>query len=511
LDVRNNCVVSITPEPRPGATIFLDRVLSFVVAVLVVALARKAWLDLDVAWDSFAYHMPFMALRSGVVTGTQYHLSPYFRAMFDGFPSLPDYIQGLLWRLTSRPQAGNFIGLIGLLSLAATVKSIFRIPLTYSLIAFLSIPIVLIQSTSSYVDLFGNSMVAILLLLSFAAWMSPATLSAGRLLSMGTAFAVALNTKTLYIPAVGAAAVSTGVLILLQRNRRLHKLTGQWRRATLWKRSAGSTALALLLAAGCANYVKDWVRYGNPVYPVALNIGPIHFPGMVKENEEPFYLSRTPHSVRWLLSVLEYKAFEGRNPLWVNSQGNVPESSPASRMGGFFAPFVLFNVLWFVLLQYKAREQIGLIPTYSMAGLTIMTSALPASQESRYYMYWLLCLVSINLWLILTVLSGAERRQAKLLFIGTVLSCLVFVLSATGCSYIQRAGHSVRELRRVWGVDERLAQMHLHEDEAVCVLGKNQTSFMYAPVFHPELARKTHYRIIEAYVPADCMGAPVVP
>src|SRR5689334_2074308 len=148
-------------------------ILSLFVLFLLAALIRKAWMDLDVAWDSLGYHLPFAGLRAGIISPQEYRLSRFMTERYNGFPILADLIQGVLWRATSRIQAPNLIGLLGLLPLVVIVKKLFRVPLTYSLIALWSIPVVLIQSTSSYLDLFSSSWFAAMLMLIWSALADP--------------------------------------------------------------------------------------------------------------------------------------------------------------------------------------------------------------------------------------------------------------------------------------------------------------------------------------------------
>jgi hypothetical protein len=485
-------------------------VMTVAVTALVVAIVRKAWLDLDLAWDSLAYHLPLAAIRAGVVSEQQYHLSSRIRQLYDGFPILPEYMEGMLWRITSRPQAANFIGLIGLTCLVLLLLKVFRIPARYSLLAFLSIPIVLIQTTSSYVDLFGNCFVTIMLLLLFVMFLSPEAVSRLHIGVFFAAVCIALNTKTLYIPVTTAALAAFACVAYCDRSK-LITVREEWRKSSHLMR-VGMIALSFaLVGAGYFNEIKNLVRFGNPVYPANIDIGPVHFKGTFSEGNEPEYLAHSLHSTKWLLSVLEYKAFEGRNPLWTNSQGDVPESSPAARMGGFFSPLVLFNVLWFCLLQTKLRRRFGWKPSYFMLLLTVFTSTLPASQESRYYMYWLLCLISINLFLVTSGLKRWEQTNAKIVFLGTMASFLVFVLCSTDFVYIRRRGWSTKRVVASFGIEGRLSAMHLRSGEAVCVLGKDRTTFLYAPSFNPALASGTHYRVMEAYNLDDCEGARIVP
>ena len=92
-------------------------ILAIPVLFLLAAIVRKAWLDLDMAWDSLAYHLPFAGLHAGILSASEYRLSRLMPERYNGFPILPDLMQGALWRATSHIQAANLIGLAGLLPL----------------------------------------------------------------------------------------------------------------------------------------------------------------------------------------------------------------------------------------------------------------------------------------------------------------------------------------------------------------------------------------------------------
>jgi hypothetical protein len=50
-----------------------SRILSILVLLLLAALVRKAWMDLDVAWDSVGYHLPFAGLRATGISSVAFH------------------------------------------------------------------------------------------------------------------------------------------------------------------------------------------------------------------------------------------------------------------------------------------------------------------------------------------------------------------------------------------------------------------------------------------------------
>jgi hypothetical protein len=480
--------------------------LAIPVLLLLASIIRKAWLDLDTAWDSLAYHLPFAGLHAGILSAGEYRLSRFMTGRYHGFPPLPELIEGALWRATSHIQAANLIGLAGLLPLIGMLKKVFRVPLTYSLVALLSIPVVLIQSTSSYIDLFSNCWMASMLLLILAAILYPERFSTTRLIGVFACFAVVFNSK-LQLEPVALAALGVFLVLLWISRRRYALLSFFLENGGMWHKLGLSAALAILLAIAFANPVKNWIEFHDPLYPLPMVGGKVTVPTDV--DAKPDYLARSSQGFRWLLSTVEYKSFEGRRPLWTNGQGDVTVDSPALFMGGNFGALVLFNILWLGFLQSKVKRSLGWAPCWFMGALTVVTAFLPASPQSRYYMYWIICLVLLNLVLIVNSLSGERAGDARILYVGGMASFLVFVLCATDFVYIHRNGTTMKEMAQK--VEKRLVDAHLREGETVCMANINPFALLFAPEFHPELRAKFHYKIQEIYEPADCEGLRPLP
>jgi hypothetical protein len=484
----------------------VDYLVLITAGIVLLALIYKAWVDFDTAWDSLAYHLPFAALRVGIVSPQQYHLSHWMAGIYDSFPVLPDYLQGVLWRLTSRPQAANLLNLIGLLCLTIFFRLRYRIPAEYILVGLFSLPVVLIQSTSSYNDLFANSFLTILLFVMFDAWDGPGRFSVGQGIISSLCFAVVLNSKLQLLPIATGAAIALCAIVYLLRSR-FTAAKKQLKSYTRPERFVIFAAIVFGVGAAFYNYVKNWILFRNPFSPVGLNIGPIHLTGQFDNSHiaaEPAYLSGSLQSIRWILSVLEYRSFEGRNPLWTNAQGDLPISSPAMRMGGYFAVFVLLNLFLFVALQWKTRQRFGWKPIAFMATLSLATSVLPDSQELRYYMYWIISLVVMNLIMANHGFNSKNRRILRTIIASISLSCMLFVFLATGFRYVQPLHVDTPSVVRGIGVDKELSNMGIHPNEAICVLGKNRFTFLYSPYFNPNLESRLHYKIVEGYVQEDC-------
>jgi hypothetical protein len=505
----------MTSEFRGGARKLLmrlntpdagGRILAIPVLLLLGAIVRKAWLDLDVAWDSLAYHLPFAGLRAGMLSASEYRLSQLMTERYNGFPILPYLIQGGLWRATSHIQAANLIGLAGLLPLVGILKKVFRTPLTYSLVALLSIPVVLIQSTSSYIDLFSNCWMASMLLLILAAILHPESFSIAKVVGVFVCFAVVFNSKMQLEP-VALAALGVFLVLLWVTRRRYPRLKFFIRNSGTWRKLGLAGALAVLLAIGFVNPAKNWIEFRNPIYPLPIVGGRVIAPGELAA--KPDYLARSSQGFRWLLSTVEYKSFEGRRPLWTNGQGDVAMDSPALFMGGNFGALVLFNILWLGFLQSKLRSSLGWAPCWFMGLITLVTAFMPASPQSRYYLYWIVCLVLLNLVLIVNGLSGERGRDARILYVGGMASFLLFVLCATDFVYIHRSGTTMKGMAQK--VENRLVDARLREGETVCMANTNPFALIFAPEFHPELRARFHYKIQERYEPADCEGLRPLP
>ena len=54
-------------------------------------------LRIELRWDAWWYHIPFAAKRAGL--GVPYQMPPLIQDRYNGFPPLPEFLQGALWRL----------------------------------------------------------------------------------------------------------------------------------------------------------------------------------------------------------------------------------------------------------------------------------------------------------------------------------------------------------------------------------------------------------------------------
>src|SRR6185436_12133602 len=102
-------------------------------------------------------------------------------------------------------------------------------------------------------------------------------------------------------------------------------------------------------------------------------------------------------------------------------------------MGGFFNLYVLANLVLLALRAIREKEGPARRAAAAFAALTVVTSVMPQSHELRYYLYWMLVLVALNLWL--ACRDGATRSPAgpAALGVGAALACglVIMITKAT--------------------------------------------------------------------------------
>jgi hypothetical protein len=416
--------------------------LTVVATALLVSMSFAAWHDVSQAFDSGYYHLPFAARLAGILSTDDYIFSTENRARFDGFPLLGELVQGVLWRITGRPQGANFLCLLSAPLLAYSMRSLRAdggtTPFGVLLLAFMGIPLVMMHATSTYVDLPASAALA-------AAFCRVAVLPSARIVQSKEILITCLltlisaNMRLQHLP---ACALVLGLMVL-----RVLCYT----RSTAAPR-ARNVALALVTVALPLVFfapLKNLLRFGNPVYPVKLAILGRALPGVEERYSfAPTWLENAPQPLRFVASLLELglpPLFPPAGDSFVDSHAQLqrysvdqwmPSDHPGSRMGGALGVgMVAFSLLFlFGLKLTKERRRVGLC----VLALTALTSVLPQSHELRYTLYWPLSLVTLAITL---GYASAPR-------ITTALSVLLptLVILNTRATWIYPTGSTFSEL-----------------------------------------------------------------
>jgi hypothetical protein len=455
----------------------IDVALRVLAGGLMLSLCIACWHDTSKAWDVWYYHLPFAGRLVGMVDPAAFSFGALNQARFEGFPLFGELVQGLLWRITGRPECASFAAFAALPLLAWLLRRLFAVPPHLTVLALLAIPLVQVHATGCYVDLPANAWVTMLALLGYRQVVAREAPSV-RALLLGSALAVAAaNTKFQLVPVV---LVASAVLVVTALRR------DEGRRMRL-------LVIAVALPFVFATPIKNVIRHGNPVWPVELHVLGTSLP----HNEgayasSPDWLENVPRPLRWGASVLEL----GLHPIASHDRWSIdqwtPPSEPGYRMGGFFGAYAVVNVLALALAVFVRRTREAKIAALFAGGATVVASLMPQSHELRYYLFWMLLLVALNL-----VVWSRERRLGTSV---VALAALAIVTWSTGGTYLYASGDSFAKLTS--DKVDHAALERIEPGERVCITRQPWT-FLYAAQFHPE----KRYSVQEAATPDECAGS----
>lgn len=504
-----------TKKERPKQRrLGIEVVLYSVAITLVTSVFLKAVLDIDNNYDPGWYHLPFAARIWGILpqemfTGDE----KWFEPRFDGFPLLAHFLQGFFWRITGRMQSTNLVSFLSIVGYLFFLRSYFRVPLYLSAIALFSIPLVLTHASTSFVDLLGNVGTSILVMMSYKFYKNKQLAQKKELFIAFLGAAIAANTKTQLQPLVFVVLIVTGI--------RLCWLYWQQKPAAKLFKILPLALLATVIIF--ATPVKNTVLYGNPLYPIKLEVGGI----VLNHKLTPEAYEGGNRQQNWVKSVLEINA-----PFsWTADQWS--HYPTRSRRGGFFGAYVVFNLL--LLLGFWTRELIqnkslpkgegtreAKFAVFTAIAMSLVPLNFPQSHELRYFMYWMISLVSLNLYLI--SLPKNKQLLGKWLqpkYLGLVYAIfLAIVLVKIGNFYAKPSLMTLDKYVTFGVKPELLAQ--IKPNERVCLLSKHlgeniqaaptaalKYVFLYSSYFHPEL--DYDYSVQAALNPEACGDRKIIP
>jgi hypothetical protein len=497
----------------------IETILSILAIVLVAAIFLKAVLDIDNNYDPGWYHLPFAGRIWGILPKSMFiGDEKWFEPRFAGFPLLAHFLQGFFWRITGRMQSTNLVGFLSVIGYLCFLKKFFQVPLYLSAIALFSIPLVLTHASTSFVDLLGNIGTSILVMMTYRCYQNQQLPTKAELLMAILGAAIAVNTKTQLQPLI--------FLILIVTSLRLVWLVWQKSPGTkqLVKKLVKILPLALLASLIIfASPIKNTVIYHNPFYPIKVQVGGI----VLNHKLSPEAYDGGNRQVNWLTSVLDIETPR----TWTPDQWS--DDLQRNRRGGFFGAYVVFNFL--LLLGFFLRELIqnqSLPPgdrsqAAKFALLTAIAMSLPPlnfpqSHELRYFMYWMIALVSLNLYLV--SLPKNYQLLGKWLqpkYMGLVYAIfLTIVLVKTHGLYVKPSliseaqyvnfGVKQKFLSKIQPGDEVcLISRHIGEDIKTAPIVPLKYAFVYSSYFHPELGYD--YSIQAALKPESCGDRKIIP
>jgi hypothetical protein len=403
-------------------------------------------------------------------------------------PALPYHVYGWLWRVAGTANAANLASVAVFAVFCAVLGRAARAPVIVVATALAAIPVVHVNLTSVYTDLAANLPFAAALVLASLIVVERDRPILQRLLGVLACAALAANVKVQFMALSGALVPALGALLVALRcdGRSLAaRVREEVSRTGIW--SAGLAAL--LIAATYAPALDNLIAHGNPVYPVAVTLFGKTLPGVAPDGLylEPQYLREASQPTRWLLSVLDYRALGGRPLAYSIGQGNVAAGSDALRMGGYLGAYAVFNVAVFVFAA-AARGGIHWLVLAGFAAMTVAVANLPGSHELRYYAFWMIYLVAMNLAYAWRWAGNLWDRRylaiaalSALVFTGAVTA---FNYVATGVTYVLPRYASLDQLAAAISLP-RVYEPRIEDGKTYCLVNWGPYPMLGSPLFHP--------------------------
>lgn len=496
----------------------LEISLSAIALVIATLIFIKAIIDIDANYDVGWYQLPFAARIWRIIPAESFRTEDLIEYRFQGFPLLANFWQGLLWKLTGRVQAANLVGYLSLIIYYCFLRIYFKVPLYLSVIAIFTIPAVLTHATTSFVDLHGNIGVAVLMMMTYQWFRQSQLPKPGELIIAFLGAAMAVNTKPQLQPLVFILYWIVGIrLIWLYFHHTSPTQRKLWRTIPL-----AAIASSLIFATP----IKNTALYGNPFYPIKVAVGGI----VLNHKLTPNTYSEGDRPQKWLQSILEIKT-----PPWSADQWNRGNKKHLDRAGGFFGAYVVFNLLLLIALTIKEQLQNRASPLnksrnattalITIALVSLIPANFPQSHELRYFMFWMITLVSLNLCVVSDlhnqVIKNQRFKWLQPKYLGLV--CLLFlaiVFSKLEIYYLLPDYRTLEPYLERIVKPELLAQ--ITANERICLISRHaisnpakvpfatiQSAFYYSSYFHPEI--NYDYSIQAAIEPKDCGNLKVIP
>lgn len=470
----------------------VDHAVNLLALVTFVLIVVRALTTVDTNWDTLQYHWPYAARAAGMCDAQCLALGYGMEQRYLAFPMLFHTLYGTLWRMFGTPAAGHAATIAVVIALCVYLWRRFAVPLAWTWLALLAIPLVQIHLSASYVDLAANAALTI----GIIAWLrivtAPCVSPGPDVIVAWLALTLAAGAKLLLIPLAAFVWAAIVVAVALAHRRREGRIP--------WVYASGLACLGMVTILPQLAY-NTW-QFHNPFYPVALHFAGIHLPGTesLRTIQRTMSVSSqwidSPSWLRWVASVFEFDAFRGRYLPWTADQGDVLLGNPSFRMGGYFCVYVLGLL---AILVSRAREHRTRPMLLAFIVATLICAFLPNSHELRYYQFWMLSLVSIALILAFApVAAGVAQPATRQWTCALVLLSLAGVTLMTGAAYLKTSGTRINALvAPTYSVVDALPA-----GATLCFADENRHAILYTQIFHPR--HPLHVRSIDGKHATGC-------
>jgi hypothetical protein len=364
---------------RSASPLSVVSVICAVVAtVAIVDRALASALVLNIRWDAFYYHLPFAAIWGGL--SIPYDMNDAVRPLFEGYPPLPEMVQGLLWRLTGSVNATGVANFLAFGLFLIYCHKVLRAPFWLVALISLSAPLVLIHTAVSYIDLFGNAFLAIGVCSCLSLYLFPERRSRTVIVGGFAALAIAAWSKSLLVPVIGVMFILFAIVVLRSTA------------ADRFNRRQFAVVFLVFATLAATPYAKNLAIYGNPFWPTRVPVVGALFPSIDDTayfaTQRPADLYDAPQAEVFFQSLFEINvptSYPNRLR-WIVDQGSTPTQA-GFRMGGFWNIGVVVYLLISFGMLIALRRRAGLIASIAAVGVLCLIAVIPASNNLRYWLF----------------------------------------------------------------------------------------------------------------------------
>jgi hypothetical protein len=442
-----------------------------------------------------------------LVSSENYLMDHDREIMYQSFPKLANFFQGLFWSIAGldKPQSANLVSFLSLIVYLLFLKFYLKIPFYASSIAILAVPVIHIAATACYVDLIGNVGMAIVILMTYLLYIDKNFISKQNIIVFTLAGSFAANTKFLLVPMLSIFFIFVIVKIIF-----INKSALKTFRIAKILLIAGLSSI-IIFATEFVNIIK----YQNPFYPLQIKIAGVvlNYATVPSSNYGSAKLAAMSNFQRWIYSLLEIGAFDERRPWpWTIAMDFVPMDSDAFGMGGYLSVYVVFNVVLLLFLCRRMTRETNFALALFLF-LSILTFVQPFSYQLRYYMYWIMVLIALNLFLIIK--EKENSRPIKWMNINNftlvAMYILIIFVHLTRWDYTYpRTNFLASYMSSV--LDPQILQQ-LEDQQKYCLVDLSPHTFLYNSQFHPprSYSIRAEFNISPEYIKEQCASRVILP
>jgi hypothetical protein len=469
--------------------------------MLLGIFSYRLLLSFELSWDVLAYHLPFIAKRGGLPNSDTFVMTPAMYQRYLGYPSLIDHIRAFLWRLTGTPEGGSLIVPLSIICFATYVYFSFRVALIWSILIFVAVPSLHTALHSQYVDLWTNAFFSIFLLAAYESLAKPEHRILHASVAVG-ALAIAVNSKPQFSVIGGSGLMCFGLAMLYE-----YYAARRGKEGRLGDIRNVMFLLALAAPLIFISPILNTVRFGNPLYPVAVSFGSFTLSGTEQPSNwvaGPTDLREVPQLLKWILSQMEYRALSMRPGGYSLGQGDVQAGSESDRMGGSLLVLLVTALCVLVLAMRRLPvRRTMLLTVASLGALTTLAAVTPLSHELRYFSFCEIVLLVAALSILTEFQARNDFRAEGMLwaFRSTLVGSALFVSFVTGFSHIYPSARNAASVIRTLGIRDELMSA-LQKSNLLCYARSAPYGVLYSMLFNSDISQA--YKVIAVHSASQC-------